>query len=250
MSKGCGQSNQILTVSHLAVFKLASDQFPDEDLRFSCHFPAGIIGGLSLLESASLVALLKIINPTQVFEFGTYLGATSVLIASNVDQAMVTTLDLEPEKIAVANREALDKKDKDENDDYLRALYQELGPRYISRAPKDVRDRIHPIQCDSTTLNTQQLGYVDRFEFIFIDGGHDQDIIKSDTEKAFTMAKPDSVIVWHDYTSGVHTDVTHYLAEVCELRPIYHLQHTMLAIHPMGRYVELFAQLLKEPLSC
>lgn len=240
-------NGKITALSHNAVFDLIRTSQPVNDLRFSVHLPSGVPGGLSMLENAILVCLLKYSKPQNIFEFGTFLGATTALLAINSQHnAKITTLDMIPEEINVEEKEALDLTYKSDNDNYLRGVYQERGTPYISTAAVDVQDKIQQIFCDSTQLDVTERGYAQQFDFIFIDGGHDLDIIASDTIKALAMAKPDALIIWHDYTSMIHTDVTTYLDSVTDIAPIYHVKHTMLALYPLGKFAALLADLAEQ----
>ena len=44
-------------------------------------------------------------------------------------------------------------------------------------------------------------------EFVFIDGGHDHKTLSSDTENPIVRR---GVIVWHDFGSNLHNDVSDY----------------------------------------
>jgi len=73
-----------------------------------------------------------------------------------------------------------------------------------------------------------------RFDFIFIDGGHDYETVRIDTENALKMAKDDAVIIWHDYRSKIHGDVTSFVDDFSADHPIIHVQNTMLAFTLRG----------------
>ena len=48
------------------------------------------------IESAILISLIKILRPTRLFEFGTYLGEQTLNMAANIpDDGVIYTLDLD-----------------------------------------------------------------------------------------------------------------------------------------------------------
>lgn len=84
------------------------------------------------------------------------------------------------------------------------------------------------------------LGLANKFDIIFIDGGHDYDTIKNDTEESFKMLKKNGFIIWHDYNSKLHTNVSEYLNELCKEIKIYHVEPSMFAFSAFGIFQELF----------
>jgi len=234
------------TISHKTllneVWRAAGDDIPE----FRLHFPMPIIGGLSMLESAILIGLVRLTDTKQFFEFGTYLGTTSRLVANNTgDDVEIVTLDLSPEEIAVLDPEGLNTTEKDENDDFLRHKYQELGAFFLNDLDEATQGRVTRILCDSTKLDLGEHGLRNRFDLIFVDGGHHYDIIKSDSDLAFEMLKPSGVIVWHDYASGIHTDVARFLDEQSEAWGLYHIKNTMMAICARGEAKVRFDDILE-----
>jgi len=217
------------------VFERLEAAFPNQDMKFSVHIPTSQIGGMTLLESAVLVSLARLSEAKEIFEFGTYMGATSVLLAANSrDDAHVTTLDIDASGFEAEEKRDENLRDATDNDNFLRRQHKAVGAVYVDRAEPDVRRKISRIFHDSRRLDVTQ--FMGRFDQIFIDGGHDWDTIKSDTEKALLMAKKDAIIVWHDYRSKIHLDVTRYVDFFSANRRIVHVQDTMLAILPTGRF--------------
>jgi hypothetical protein len=58
--------------------------------------------------------------------------------------------------------------------------------------------RVCQIYCDSRQWDTNNYpsGF---FDTALIDGGHSEEVVKSDSEKAFKLVRPGGVIMWHDY---------------------------------------------------
>ena len=85
------------------------------------------------------------------------------------------------------------------------------------------KERIVQIFSDSTKLDFSQFGVVD---LIVIDGGHDFNEVKSDTENALRIINREhGVIIWHD---AVDLHVGRYLPTVA--LPLSIIDGTVLAI--------------------
>ncbi|MBN1397652.1 MAG: class I SAM-dependent methyltransferase [Bacteroidetes bacterium] len=63
---------------------------------------------------------------------------------------------------------------------------------------KNLGNRVCQIFCDSKDWDISNFpaGF---FDSIFIDGGHQKDIVISDTKKALKLLRPGGLIIWHDY---------------------------------------------------
>ncbi len=228
------------------LFKLVEDAFPAQNVSFNVLIPTSMIGGLTLLESSILVSLIHLLRPTEFFEFGTYHGATSVLLASNsADHARITTLDLPPAEAAATEAEAADGRHLREgaaNDAFLRRSFASRGSPYIDRAPPAVRRKVQRLHGDSRELQPAGQGLAGRFDFIFIDGGHDLETVRIDTGNALQMAREDAVILWHDYRSALHGDVSRFVDDFSRGQPVIHVEHTMLAFSLLGRHRRLLPE--------
>lgn len=219
---------------------------PHSNVMFSVSIPSSAIGGMTLLESSILVSLAKLTGARNFFEFGTYMGATSLLLASNApEDARITTLDLPPDDIDAPAAEGdiatLILHNDTENDNYLRRQFAEKGAFYIDRAAPSLQARISRLHLDSRQLDPQGQQLAGKFDFIFIDGGHDYDTVAIDTANALAMAKPDAVILWHDYRSSIHGDVTRFVDDFSAGTQVIHVENTMLAFMLKGSFNNLLA---------
>jgi hypothetical protein len=220
------------------------ETFPDKNTMLNVMIPTSSIGGLTLLESSILVTLSALTDASEFFEFGTYQGATSVLLAANSSKhSRITTLDLPRAEIESVpssdDRGTRNLENSVEHDNYLRRNAGSTGALHLDRADDALRSKVVRIYCDSRTLDPIGLGLENRFDFIFIDGGHDCQTVSSDTSNALKMAKHDSVIVWHDYRSPVHGDVTSFVDRFGDDNAVIHVEHTMLAFTLRGRFKNL-----------
>lgn len=70
-----------------------------------------------------------------------------------------------------------------------------IGRRYLERG---LGHRVCQIYCDSRAWDTSNYP-PDFFDSVLIDGGHEADVVASDTEKALALVRPGGLILWHDY---------------------------------------------------
>jgi predicted O-methyltransferase YrrM len=96
-----------------------------------------------------------------------------------------------------------------------------------------VSHKIKQLYVDSANAELQN--FRGKVDFVFVDGDHGYNYVKSDSESAFSMLTPSGVILWHDYASRWE-DVTRFLREVANQqgKRIYHLQGTNLAVYARG----------------
>ncbi|MBQ4849019.1 class I SAM-dependent methyltransferase [Pseudoalteromonas sp. MMG012] len=217
--------NQNVTIIKPKVLiKILEDYFPDQNISGTFMMPPSYIGSLTLLESAMLLAFVKLIRPKKVFEFGTFMGHTSVFFAKNIaEDAKVHTLDV-PQNYAVNDGS---KTKASEVDSLLRDQSVTLKAKCITNENKEVKRKINPILCNSLEFETDKLQ--NSVDLVFIDGGHETHIISSDTIKATEMITEKGVIVWHDYKSDVFTDVTEYVDKFSQSHKVFHIAHTNIA---------------------
>jgi hypothetical protein len=217
------------------LLKSAEDLFK-APIDIVLHLPSSDIGSLTTLEATMIVALLKIFNPSKIFEFGTFLGyTTSILTRNSKDSSIVFSLDLDVNSNQVNSLELNEFSNQDVltndiiNDAFLSKIQSVKGEFYLSDMSALQKSRIKLLKQNSLELDVNNLSLVNEIDFCFIDGGHTYEIVKSDTEKAFLMAKKNSIILWHDYNSKIHGDVTSYLMDLSDTYTIYHIANTMLA---------------------
>jgi hypothetical protein len=200
-----------------------------EPIEINLFAPSADIGSLTTLEATMIVSILKIFEPSRVFEFGTFLGYSSSVFLKNLEKCIVYTLDLD-EKIEFNNNDLNQVLINDSlNDQYLSFKQSVIGPKYLQSFLKLNDERIVVLKSNSLTFDVEPFN--DKIEFVFVDGGHLFDIVKNDTEKSFKMLKKGGVIIWHDYNSKIHSDVTIYLNKLSETKKIFHIENTLLAFH-------------------
>lgn len=179
-------------------------------------------GGVSLLEMFLIIAASQVVGAKRVFEFGTFLGSTTLNLALNIpEDGAVFTLDLDERHAREAKQDAAD------------APLTEI--HLASRSSLDfvgspVEQKIKTITGDSTTFDFSN--WEGSVELAFIDGGHDSVTVKSDSKNALRMAcknKP-SCVLWHDYGNPDYSGLTFYLDELSQQLQLAHIGDTMLCV--------------------
>lgn len=155
-----------------------------------------------------LATICKLLNPVNVFEFGTFTGGSTLAIAANTpSDTEIVTLDIPPEE----RRSHRTGVGSDIPFDYVIGESY-LGTRYESK--------ISSIRCNATSFDPTP--YLGKMDLVFIDADHTYSFASSDTQNAIKMLSPNGVILWHDYRWDDDTPecvgVTHCVNE-------FHQQH-------------------------
>ena len=187
--------------------------------------PPSEIGSITLVDQIVLLSLAKLTSSQRIVEIGTYLGYSTALLAMNLD-AQIFSIDLP--RFDDSKRsfdEKLIRADGNYNDDYLRSKQNNKGEIYIEYLSNEERSKISLIKADSTSLDfKKEFGYAD---YVFIDGGHEKSIVEKDTLNARSIVK-NGVIIWHDFGSKIHNDVSSFLLKECD-RKIFHVSGSLCA---------------------
>lgn len=204
------------------------------------NVPSSGLGSVTLLEAAALISLIKLIRPRKIFEFGTFLGYSSALLVENSAQdCAVYSLDLGDSHVVAKPMEAYSedelRRDGDTNDEYLRSAQGALGPRYTTALSEAEKARLSLLKQDSRTFDPAAHGLEGAVDLVFVDGGHDTETVTIDTANARKMIGDSGVIVWHDFASNIHSDVTTFVNGLAQDELIVSVQHTMLAMLFVGR---------------
>ena len=180
-----------------------------------------IVGKTSDYEAWILSSLSKISK--NIFEFGTCSGKTTTLMALNSpNDSKIITLTLDSNQ---AKNLSLDSQD---NKVSIRNIINESNYNKFIFSGKEYEKKISVMFMDSRKLNADE--YLNKFDLIFIDGGHTYSIIENDSIKAFQMIKTGGTILWHDYVPGKTSDkdVVKYLNKISKDKKIFHIENTSL----------------------
>ncbi|MGZ5242480.1 MAG: class I SAM-dependent methyltransferase [Bacteroidia bacterium] len=158
-------------------------------------------GSISLFELVTISQLCKYYNPSAIFEIGTFDGRTTLNLSLNaVQNCKIYTLDL-PEKDLKTTKFKL----AEYEDNYVNKPHS----GYYFQTNPEIKN-IYQLYGDSATFDYSP--FMNSIDFVFIDGSHAYDYVKSDTEKAISMLKNNKgMIVWHDY--GIWNGVTRFINE-------------------------------------
>jgi predicted O-methyltransferase YrrM len=170
-------------------------------------------GNVWVNELVMLGCICRWLKPKQVFEIGTFNGRTTVNLAANAPaDAIIHTLDIPHDHPKFAPVEGEERFRLHENNG---AFY-----RNSAYAPK-----INQLWADSAEFDEKPLhGQID---LAFIDGSHNYDYVKNDTQKVMAMIAPGGVVLWHDYYPEF-PGVAQYLEE--SRSNLYHLETTSLVV--------------------
>jgi hypothetical protein len=173
------------------------------------------------LERFCVGALAQLLRPESIFEIGTFDGATTLLLARSAPDARVFTLDFPPEEYRTAHEVGWSTPPTDFSDPH-----EEIGFKFRG-TPEG--ERITQLLGDSRTFDFSD--YHGQVQLVVVDGGHEYDCARSDSENALRMAGANGVVVWDDYHPtwpGVIRAVDEISAR--ERRTIVQLRSTELAV--------------------
>lgn len=198
--------------------------------------PSSEIGSVTMLEASLLVAMIKLTQPSVVLEFGTFMGYSTRIFAENVKQSTrVVSVDLESSAEGLLEDELLSQVmvDGSVNDKYLISQQAVSGTPYLQALCASAAS-VELLKTDSKTLSLEAQNLQRTSSLVFVDGGHDFETATSDSLKALESAKPSGLVVWHDFGSELHPDVSRAVETVAAEYPVYSIASTMLAILPLG----------------
>jgi Methyltransferase domain len=195
-------------------------------------------GGLNMLETFSLIAASRIVRARQLFEFGTFLGRTTLNLALNTpDDSEIVTLDLDEHHVDGLEQNV---------PDALATKIHLASVTSLDFIGTHVSHKVKMLSGNSITFDFSS--YKRMMNLVFIDGGHDLDTVQSDTENAFEMVRMDtpSCILWHDYGSPDYKPLTAYLDGLSKDRPIFHIGDSMLCVWFNDHGNSIVSRLLQE----
>jgi hypothetical protein len=180
-------------------------------------------GGTQVDELAILAAVACALQPSAVFEIGTFFGRTTSVFILNAPNARVFSVDLpldtRPESLSGTG--------------YLDTDVVLVTRRRVGALLHDVglAGQYTQILCDSRTLDPS--GHAASVELAFIDGAHTAEYVRNDTEKVAAMMAERGLVFWHDYGGvGRFGDLTAYLEMLARRIDVYRVPGTTLAWAP------------------
>lgn len=177
-------------------------------------------GNLSVEAVSKICLMIKHFKPKNIFEIGTFNGLTASQLALNSEvNCKIYTLDLP------ANYQG---HGMSKIDTYMfQKLYDGQNRRYHD---KYWQNRIEQLIGDSRTFDFSP--YYGTIDLMLIDGAHDYETKKSDTENALKMLSSNGILLWDNYDDVGCPFVTKYLSELNGPDfPLYHLKNTNLVVY-------------------
>lgn len=178
-------------------------------------------GGTTLLETCLLLAASKAVDAKRIFEFGTFLGSTTLNLALSVpDDGRVFTSDLDEQCLASTQQDPADAP--------LTQIH--IASKRLDFMDSSVADRVKMLTGNSITFDFSP--WLESMDMSFIDGGHDLLTVQADTEHALAMSRQDTAacILWHDYGNVEYPDLTTYLDRLSRRMPIFHVEDTRICL--------------------
>jgi len=179
------------------------------------------IMALPMAELFTIAAICQYSKPKTVFEFGTYAGLSTLVMAMNTEEkARVYTLDIDP----------VDRESHEHGTGVGGFSPFEVGS-YYKNTPYEYK--IRQLFGNSTIYDYSE--YIETNDLVFVDADHSYRFAKIDTDNALSLVRPGGVIVWDDYIWSVKypecSGVSQYLHELQQTLQIYHIAGTRLALH-------------------
>ena len=216
-------------VHHIRPYKVFAlvDKPPAERIAQFQIPPRRGAGGITMLETALLIAAIQAVTAERVFEFGTFLGSTTLNLALNVPaDGQVFTLDLDELSAQRLSQHPADAP--------LTKTHLASRPDFDGSC---VASRITRLRGNSIEFDFSR--WAGSIDLVFVDGGHDLLTVTADTEAAFRLAAGDRpcCVLWHDYGNADYAELTSYLEQVAATRKLFHIEDTMLCAwfnEPLG----------------
>lgn len=171
-------------------------------------------GHISNEQALAFLCLLAARGHAPIIEFGTFDGRTTYNLAANVSDGHVYTID---------NGARVD----DTNAERREYGAFEIGACFRQAEPQ-ICARITQIVGDSRDVDLSAL--YGRAGLVLIDGGHAEDVCRSDTQRAFMLTRPGGVIVWDDYTP-YWPGVAAVVDEIAAVHELFHVPRLGLVVH-------------------
>ena len=141
------------------------------------------------MERFCVGALAQLLKPQRIFEFGTFDGATTLLLAKTAPTAQIFTIDLPPEAYIAPQQFGYPQSPGE-----YASPHDEIGHEFRGTPEAE---RITQLFGDTTTFDFNP--YLGTMDLVIVDAGHGYEAARSDTENALRLAGPSGVVIWDDY---------------------------------------------------
>jgi hypothetical protein len=176
------------------------------------YSPSSVDGSLPWCDVTALLSIAIERSPKTVVEIGTLHGNTTRLLAINLPNSHIYTIDLPENEDPTAG--GLEK------DDLHLIRSRRLGAEF--RSDPSIRN-VTQLLGDTATMEFPSA------EFFYIDGSHTYEYVKNDTQRAMSISEA-KTIIWHDCDVS-HPGVTKWLCEMVDAGcPVRRIIGTNLAV--------------------
>ena len=160
-----------------------------ESTRVNIERPFDRDIGTSVTATELLVlgSVVRHLQPQRILEIGTFQGNTTLNMAANAADATITTVDL---PLDWDGETGISIPDDRKNVTDRRAVGRQFHGTPHETRIRQVFGRFGPDRLEHTRRP---------FDLIFIDGCHEYDYVKHDTDQSLKQLVPGGVILWHDY---------------------------------------------------
>lgn len=168
---------------------------------------------LRLLELMTLTACIRITKAQRMFEFGTFLGNTTLHMAANSEsEAHIWTIDADNETLKRIG---------------LLDIYRWREQFTLEFENMMECGKITRLRGDSHTFQPEEKN----MDLVLIDADHSGKGVMIDTENALKMLNYKGCILWHDYGNPGCIENTLFLDRLSQRIKLFHIADTMLAVH-------------------
>ncbi len=143
-------------------------------------------------------------NETHILEIGCFLGKSSMYLAEKIKDSK------KPIKLHCVDFFRIRDnwpKNKTQKEELLKKYGSDLLPQFKNHIDNlNVSNIVNPYQMSSDEALDYFIKENYKFDYIFIDGGHDYDIVKNDIVKSLKVLKPNGIISGDDYFTSRKND--------------------------------------------
>jgi hypothetical protein len=181
---------------------------------------------LPYAERYVVAGIASALQPRAIFEFGTFTGTTTKLLADSAPGARVHTLDLPENEI----------------------IWEDWIGKVVGLAFRDVAEYSGRIV--QHRKNSRQFDYSafrGRCDLVFVDASHELPDVLHDSRRALELVTPTGVILWDDYQPGLHGVVEALNQLHADGIPLARIAHTRVVAHRPGGFPVSLPQTNPQP---